>query len=505
MATAAVDIEGMILSALQQVHPTVGLDMRNQHPKTHGVVEGMFQVFDSVPDAYRMGVFQEPSRSFPVSIRFSNGKEVVDNKPDVRGMAIKLYDVPTPDGTTIEQDFITADCPIFFARNPEHLLQFLKMLGKHRAEKMEAEVRGASEEEIQSLLFHQIGEATAPHSFPALSTFFSVLSASPLELTYHSQLPYQLGELAVKYVVRPRDGNQLGQSLDGTVDQARHAMQRLLIDGQRGAEFEFCVIVQTNDQEMPIEDPTQPWNGEVIPLALITIPPQNFIEPEKVKAGENVSFNPWNGLTVHRPLGSLGHLRLQAYRQSALTRDPHAQRIREFYKCFAIGDYHGMQACLHDDVKFHDMGFDLQGKGPVGLMWQMICLMPDGIRVRLADVGLKNGKWTAHWECHYYFRREPDSAPRPVHNKIEATFQFKDGLIVGHEDTCDFWNWFKQATGNVGGMLEYADWLEDHMLSVVNIEEILKQRVRESAQAKLNYFLDALSGRVTPYGRRVGN
>jgi len=126
-----------VRSAMATVHEAVGVKVRSQHPKAHGVVQAVFQV-QSVPEAYRVGVFAQ-AQCFAAWIRFSNGRETDDRKPDVRGMAIKLLGVSgeklTPDESSDEtHDFVLASHPIFFAKDAKHFLQFLGMKGAQGVE-----------------------------------------------------------------------------------------------------------------------------------------------------------------------------------------------------------------------------------------------------------------------------------------------------------------------------------------------------------------------------------
>ena len=40
-----------------------------------------------------------------------------------------------------------------------------------------------------------------------------------------------------------------------------------------------------------------------------------------------------------------------------------------------------------------------------------------------------------------------------MHNKIDAVFAFRDGKIIRHVDSFDFWAWSRQALGALGLML----------------------------------------------------
>lgn len=100
-----------------------GVTRRGQHPKHHGCVVADFEVLDSIPPEYRLGVFVAPRR-FEALIRFSNGSTYDDREPDAHGMAIKLVAV---EGDKLlkksldprSQDFILTDHPVFFSKSLE--------------------------------------------------------------------------------------------------------------------------------------------------------------------------------------------------------------------------------------------------------------------------------------------------------------------------------------------------------------------------------------------------
>ncbi|MFN9236858.1 MAG: hypothetical protein ACK6D4_19705, partial [Planctomyces sp.] len=81
---------------------------------------------------------------------------------------------------------------------------------------------------------------------------------------------------------------------------------------------------------------------------------------------------------------------------------------------------------------------------------------------------------------------------RSVHNRISSQFRFDpvSGLIAEQRDECDFWAWFEQAMGAKGTALRMLDGLEDAVVPLVNVEERLRKRVRESAMGKLRAVLE---------------
>ena len=65
---------------------------RGQHPKHHGGVDAEFAVRSDIADVYRIGIFKEPG-IYKAKVRWSNGGETDDMKPDVHGMAVKVLGV----------------------------------------------------------------------------------------------------------------------------------------------------------------------------------------------------------------------------------------------------------------------------------------------------------------------------------------------------------------------------------------------------------------------------
>jgi hypothetical protein len=70
-------------------------------------------------------------------------------------------------------------------------------------------------------------------------------------------------------------------------------------------------------------------------------------------------------------------------------------------------------------------------------------------KVEYSDINSKGQMGNAKWEAHYMFSK----TERPVHNKIIAHFEFKDGKIIKHTDTFNLHTWSKQALGLKGLLL----------------------------------------------------
>ncbi|WP_374355522.1 nuclear transport factor 2 family protein [Chitinimonas sp.] len=136
---------------------------------------------------------------------------------------------------------------------------------------------------------------------------------------------------------------------------------------------------------------------------------------------------------------------------------PEAELITRFYTAFQQKDWATMAACYHPDAQFGDPAFpDLRGKQP-GAMWRMLLESSTALTLTFTDVQGANGRGSAHWEAHYPFSQ----TGRQVHNRIDAEFEFKDGLIWRHRDHFDFWAWSRMALGAPGLLLGWTPFLRN--------------------------------------------
>jgi hypothetical protein len=134
---------------------------------------------------------------------------------------------------------------------------------------------------------------------------------------------------------------------------------------------------------------------------------------------------------------------------------PHALLIARFYEAFQRRDATAMAACYHREIHFSDAVFpDLRGP-QAGAMWAMLCARGKDLRVEPSRITADDARGSARWDAWYTF----SGSGRPVHNVIDASFAFRDGLIVGHEDRFDFWRWSRQALGPAGLLLGWTPFL----------------------------------------------
>jgi predicted solute-binding protein len=137
-----------------------------------------------------------------------------------------------------------------------------------------------------------------------------------------------------------------------------------------------------------------------------------------------------------------------------------------------------MAAAYHRDIHFSDEVFTNLRGPQAAAMWRMLCDRAEDLQIEFSDIDADGRSGRAHWEAWYTFT----TTGRKVHNVIEARFEFRDGRIVRHRDTFDFWRWSRQAIGPVGVLLGWTSFL--------------KKRVRREAARNLDRFVQKSQART---------
>lgn len=149
----------------------------------------------------------------------------------------------------------------------------------------------------------------------------------------------------------------------------------------------------------------------------------------------------------------------------------HEQLIQHFYSAFQKRDAAGMVACYAPQVQFSDPVFtDLRGPR-AGAMWKMLCERGKDLRIEFGEVRADDRSGSAHWDAWYTF----GGTGRPVHNRIDASFEFAGGLIAKHTDRFDLHRWAGQALGLPGKLLGWTP--------------LLQNRIRAMAAGNLDQYL----------------
>lgn len=280
---------------------------RFNQPKTVACVAAEFRVREGIPSELRHGIFSQPT-SYPAMLRFANASNMDDSKKDIRGLSIRVSNVR---GTVLWgepglQDFVLNSYPALFVATPEDFLSFIR--ARQDGHKLRFFLNPL-DPHLKSLWI--IYKARAHH-------------LSPLDIRYWSTVPFRLGETngqVVKYSVTPCSGYKTTKAINAGENQLRAAIKAHL--QQETARFHFGVQLQKDPVAMPIENASVIWDESVSPfqtVATITIRSQDFDNQEMLATCERSSFNPWQSLAAHEPLGKMNAVRRLVYANAAQLR-----------------------------------------------------------------------------------------------------------------------------------------------------------------------------------------
>lgn len=288
-----------IIKRLTRDYPP-GKTLRQFHAKMHGCVKATFTVSPELPQNFRYG-FLVPGKTYDAWIRFSNGntKVVDDRKGDLRGMAIKLLNVPgemllQDHSLPQSQDFLLVSYPTLMSPTVASFKKNIKALCSG----------------WMALMAYCLNPASWP---TVIRTVQSMKKCdNVLTLQYYSVSPSRLGkpDQAVKYAAVP-----VAENVSNKVDKDKDFLRQQLRNdlASKPARFDFMIQLQEDPVTMPIENPCVEWKSPWHKVATIEIPPQNFDTPEQNSFGENLTFSPWHCLKEHQPLGGINRARKATY------------------------------------------------------------------------------------------------------------------------------------------------------------------------------------------------
>ena len=287
-----------------------GIIPRFNQAKTIACVSAEFRVHEDIPVELKQGIFALPA-SYPALLRFANATNRDDSKKDIRGLSIKVSNIKETEtvlwGEPGTQDFLFNSYPALFVATPEDFLSFIR-----------------ARQEDKKLRFF-----LNPFN-PHLKSLWIAFKAqkkhlSPLDIRYWSTVPFRLGETGnqvVKYSLTPCSHFTTTRVVGPGENQLRSAIKAHL--RQERACFHFGVQLQTDPKTMPIDDASVIWDEKVSPfqtVATITIENQDFDNPHALATCERTSFNPWQSLAAHKPLGRMNEVRKQVYAHAVKLRN----------------------------------------------------------------------------------------------------------------------------------------------------------------------------------------
>lgn len=280
--------------------------LRDTHPKDNGCIRGTFKAMDSTPAELAQGVFAH-GKEHQAWIRFSNSVEEItsDHEKDFRGLGMKLTAVegprlPLPGDEQNSQDFLFLGHDAFFAANPDQFFEFF-----------DEAFNGSP---LRFAITHPRGTWNI---FQGRKRF-----KNPLDLEWNSVTPYALGlpttgengqptyPNVVRYAMQTCDNNYGEIPPEPSPDYLAQNLEQQLKDGT--GCLDFYVQLQKDPVKNPVENILIPWDQKESPfikVARLEIPPQTFTSEAQKDFCENISFNPWHSLEVHRPIGGINRAR----------------------------------------------------------------------------------------------------------------------------------------------------------------------------------------------------
>jgi hypothetical protein len=327
---------------------TQGKPQRVFHTKAHACLAGKLTLLEDRPVITRHGIFGPRGKSaYNVLVRFSSGVgfDQHDLKPDVRGIALKIFGVTDGSAAQGQQprtiDFLMTNSTNPFGKDQEVFVQFMEATVKFDPVRLSTFLIGHSD--VARLL---------------LKATFKIIPSLATE-QYWSGHPYLLGpDQAMKFNVRPVEVSQI--EIDEALRQETSNLQAIAGDNligqinrwldmrnienskvnsnylsielrnrlQRGPiKFVFSVQLEKDPLRTPIEDGLVEWkesDSPSTPVAELVL--DREIEPEICR---DLRFTPGNCIPDHRPLGNLGRGRVFTYEASQIGRNAAAEEPTE--------------------------------------------------------------------------------------------------------------------------------------------------------------------------------
>lgn len=317
-----------------------GVRKRVFHTKMHACMLGTLSLRPDRPVAVRHGIFADAAKQrYNVLARFSNGvgTEQHDLKPDVRGVALKVFGVGDSSGTTADLrcvDWLMTNSTNPFGRDQEEFVEFM-------------EANAGSPLDLAGFL------ARHPAVFELLLKAAARVIPSLATERYWSGHPYLLGDdVAMKFNLAPTadvdpsagiaqdqaEASRLDSLVRDAVNEtgsireritrwfALHApeasplhadyLRRDLLHRLAKTPLRFTLFVQLEKsaETTPIEDTLVEWketDSRSIPVADLELDRESTdIDNESLR------FTPAHFIALHRPLGNLARGRLFTYKAS---------------------------------------------------------------------------------------------------------------------------------------------------------------------------------------------
>jgi hypothetical protein len=282
------------------------------HRKQILALRARLEVLPALPAHAAQGLFARPG-AYDAWIRLSNGGVDVarDRKPDIRGFALRVLGVEGAGalgGTTQAQDFVLINHEDFGFETPDDFVELVTAL-----------VRGPL-----SLIAHLVrrygffrGVARLREIARVMARPFSGFATE----SFFSAAPIANGPYAVRVRLRPTATATATVAAGAKTGDWAEDMRAQL--GRGPIAYELQLQFYCDESTTPIENGAVNWaeaDAPYVTVARLTIPPQALDDAELAAAVEKATFDPWEALAAHRPLGAIMRARKHAYFASQKTR-----------------------------------------------------------------------------------------------------------------------------------------------------------------------------------------
>ena len=277
---------------------------RALHRKQITAAQGTLEVLDGLPDYCRHGLFETPG-IHEVWIRLSNGSfdRASDKIPDIRGFALRVMGVSGPaalgNGDTHCQDFSLINQEKFAFAGSDEFVEFVL-----------AAARGKLA--LLKYVVGRYGLLGGPQQVAKLLKSSAKPFTGFASESMFSAVPVACGPYAIRLRLTPDPANQQVIPL-ATSSWSEDFDSRL---AQQALHWELQVQHYVNDTLTPIEDASVNWPTPYVTVARLMLPVQRADTREARQIHEHAesgTFDPWQALAEHRPLGDVQRARKVIY------------------------------------------------------------------------------------------------------------------------------------------------------------------------------------------------
>ncbi len=276
---------------------------RALHRKGHLALKAELTVLADLPEHARQGLFAAPKK-YEAWIRLSNGGGRVekDRKPDIRGFAIRVLGVSGESalgGGAVAQDFVLINQETFGFKDSELFLGLVMAAQKNPLA-------------VVWLFIRKLGFFAGLAQVKRLAANVGRPFAGFANANFFSAAPLACGPYAVRVKLVPTA--PAAKAIDPGDWQAD--MRARLAQGPINYDLQLQFF--SDEATTPIEDASVDWPAPYVTVGKLTVTGAG--DDAFAHQVESATFDPWEALAAHRPLGEVMRARKVAYFSSQQTR-----------------------------------------------------------------------------------------------------------------------------------------------------------------------------------------